>query len=31
MGGRDVKDADHLVTETTIRAFWDEYRELMGY
>jgi len=26
-----VKDADHLVTETTIRAFWDEYRELMGY
>jgi anthranilate 1,2-dioxygenase large subunit len=31
MGGRDVKDADHLVTETTIRAFWNEYRELMGY
>ena len=31
MGGRDVEDADHLVTETTIRAFWDEYRELMGY
>ncbi|WP_372720556.1 aromatic ring-hydroxylating dioxygenase subunit alpha [Immundisolibacter sp.] len=31
MGGRDVKDADHLVTETTIRAFWDEYRQLMGY
>ena len=31
MGGRDVEDADHLVTETTIRAFWDRYRELMGY
>ena len=31
MDGRDVKDADHLVTETTIRAFWDEYRQLMGY
>ena len=31
MGGRDVEDADHLVTETTIRAFWDHYRELMGY
>jgi anthranilate 1,2-dioxygenase large subunit len=31
MGGRDVEDADHLVTETTIRAFWDEYRQLMGY
>ena len=30
MGGRDVKDADHRVTETTIRAFWDECRELMG-
>jgi anthranilate 1,2-dioxygenase large subunit len=31
MGGRDVQDADHLVTETTIRAFWDHYRALMGY
>ena len=26
-----LKDAYHLVTETTIRAFWGEYRELMGY
>ena len=31
MGGLDAKDADHLVTETTIRAFWEHYRALMGY
>ena len=30
MGGRNIEDHDHLVTETTIRAFWDQYRNLMG-
>ncbi|HAC33829.1 MAG TPA: Rieske (2Fe-2S) protein [Gammaproteobacteria bacterium] len=31
MGGKTAEDQDHLVTETTIRGFWQKYRELMAY
>lgn len=30
MGGRDTADADHMVTETAIRAFYAYYRRVMG-
>jgi anthranilate 1,2-dioxygenase large subunit len=30
MGGREVGDADHVLTETGIRAFWQGYRQIMG-
>jgi anthranilate 1,2-dioxygenase large subunit len=30
LGGRDVRDQPHLVTEVAIRAFWHGYRDLMG-
>lgn len=30
MGGRDTADADHIVTEAAIRAFYGYYREVMG-
>lgn len=30
MGGRDRDDADHIVTESPIRAFYDYYRQVMG-
>ncbi len=29
MGGRDLDDADHMVTEVAIRAFYDHYRVVM--
>jgi salicylate 5-hydroxylase large subunit len=29
MGGRDWRDEDHMVTEATIRAFYDYYRKVM--
>ena len=29
MGGRDWHDEDHMVTEATIRAFYDYYRQVM--
>ncbi|MCP2200559.1 Ring hydroxylating alpha subunit (catalytic domain) [Lentzea flava] len=29
MGGRDLADADHMVTEVAIRAFYQHYREVM--
>ncbi len=31
MGGRDVDDQDHMVTESAIRAFYDHYRNVMGF
>lgn len=31
MGGREIASSDHRVTETSIRGFWHNYRELMGY
>jgi len=30
MGGTDVGDTDHMVTETAIRAFYERYRAVMG-
>ena len=30
MGGRDVDDQAHHVTEVPVRAFWKYYREVMG-
>jgi phenylpropionate dioxygenase-like ring-hydroxylating dioxygenase large terminal subunit len=30
MGGNDVGSADNRVTETSVRGFWKNYRELMG-
>ncbi len=30
LGGRDVRDAPHMVTETAIRGFYQYYREVMG-
>lgn len=30
MGGRDTANADHMVTETAIRAMYRYYREVMG-
>jgi salicylate 5-hydroxylase large subunit len=30
MGGRDTERADHIVTESAIRAFYAYYREVMG-
>ena len=31
MGGRGVEDQDHMVTESSIRAFYDHYRNVMGF
>lgn len=30
MGGRDYADADHMVTDVALRAFYRGYREVMG-
>jgi salicylate 5-hydroxylase large subunit len=30
MGGRDVRNEAHMVTETAIRGFYQEYRRVMG-
>jgi salicylate 5-hydroxylase large subunit len=30
MGGRDIDDQEHMVTEVAIRAFYGHYREVMG-
>jgi salicylate 5-hydroxylase large subunit len=30
MGGRDADDADHMLTEGAIRAFYAHYRDVMG-
>jgi anthranilate 1,2-dioxygenase large subunit len=30
MGGREMADQDHLVTEVPIRTFWKGYCDLMG-
>jgi salicylate 5-hydroxylase large subunit len=30
MGGKDYPDTDHMVTESMIRAFYDNYRKIMG-
>ncbi len=30
MGGRDTDDQGHMVTEAAIRAFYAQYREVMG-
>jgi salicylate 5-hydroxylase large subunit len=30
MGGRDTADADHMVTEVALRAFYDGYRRVMA-
>ena len=30
MGGRDTDDADHMLTEGAIRAFYEHYRKVMG-
>jgi len=29
MGGRDVKDADHMITEVAIRGFYQHYKKVM--
>ena len=29
MGGHDTADADHMLTEGAIRAFYEHYREVM--
>jgi salicylate 5-hydroxylase large subunit len=31
MGGRESRDEDHMVTEAAIRAFYDYYRDVMGF
>jgi anthranilate 1,2-dioxygenase large subunit len=31
LGGRNVEDQNHLVTEVAIRGFWKGYRALMGF
>lgn len=31
MGGRGTEDAEHMVTETAIRAFYTYYRRVMGF
>ena len=31
MGGRDVSDEAHMVTESAVRGFYKYYREVMGY
>ena len=31
MGGRDVRNEDHMVTEAAIRGFYREYRRVMGF
>jgi len=31
LGGRDIGSQAHLVTESSIRGFWQHYRELMGF
>jgi salicylate 5-hydroxylase large subunit len=31
MGGREVDDAEHTITEVAIRGFYQHYREVMGY
>ena len=30
MGGRDYADAEHMVTEVAMRAFYRGYRDVMG-
>jgi salicylate 5-hydroxylase large subunit len=30
MGGHDLEDTEHMVTEVAIRAFYDHYREVMA-
>jgi salicylate 5-hydroxylase large subunit len=30
MGGRDIRDEDHMVTEVAIRGFYRHYRQVMG-
>ena len=30
MGGRSVRNEDHMVTETAIRGFYQHYRRVMG-
>ena len=31
LGGRDIEDADHMVTETAIRGFYRYYCRVMGF
>jgi len=31
MGGRDIENTEHMVTEVAIRAFYRYYREIMGF
>ncbi|MFT5539461.1 MAG: salicylate 5-hydroxylase large subunit [Alphaproteobacteria bacterium] len=31
MGGRDTENTPHMVTESSIRAFYKAYREIMGF
>jgi salicylate 5-hydroxylase large subunit len=31
MGGRDIENTEHMVTEVAIRAFYRYYREVMGF
>ena len=30
MGGRDIKDTDHMITEVAIRGFYQHYKKVMG-
>ncbi len=30
MGGRDTENTPHMVTESSIRAFYKAYRQIMG-
>ena len=31
MGGREIADTDHIVTEAPLRGFYNYYRKIMGY
>jgi hypothetical protein len=31
MGGRGTEDAEHMVTEVALRAFYQYYRQVMGF
>jgi hypothetical protein len=31
MGGRGTENTPHMVTESSIRAFYKAYREIMGF
>ena len=30
MGGREIKDTEHMITEVAIRGFYQHYKKVMG-